>query len=173
MEKIIIQLWWRVKMIWYYGKAFRIFCWLSLIVILSLIQIVILFLTLVMRNADTHMSILFEDLIKNGVFFFFATALVGSTLFDFIYSRQLFRTDGLTGVIWAIVPSIIILVTIIIYPNIVLDLCAKLELKEPRIIIPRIIIPKELEVDYILLKWSQIGVAILAIFYSFGVKIRG
>lgn len=137
-------------------KATRTFCWLSLIIFLSLIQIVILVVTLYMRNANSQMDQLIKGIIKDGVLFFFATALVGSTLFDLLDTKR-FPARGLESVACILVPSAVIFITIITYPSVILDLCLE--------------IPEKLEIDYTKLRFAEIVVTVLAILYSLWIKL--
>lgn len=133
-------------------SAIQTFCWFSLIIFLSLIQIVILWFTLNIRNIPLPI----DRLIKDGVFFFFATALVGGSLFDLLDAR-LFPTGGLAAIACILAPSMVIFITITTYPGIIAD--SFLE------------IPPKLQINTNKLRWVEIFLTILAISYSFWVKI--
>ncbi|MBM3238681.1 hypothetical protein FJZ31_20495 [Candidatus Poribacteria bacterium] len=133
-------------------SVIRFFYWLLFNIFWSIVQLVILIFTLFMRNIPIQM----DPIIKDGVLFFFATALVGSACFD-LWDAKRFPTEGFAAIFCVIVPVTVFLLTLITYPGMLADAFLQDLPKYP--------------IDIHKLRVVEIAVTVLAILYSFIVKL--
>lgn len=133
-------------------SAIRIFYWFLFTLFLSLIQLVILFLTLYIRDITFPIDLL----IKDGVLFFFATALVGNAFFDLWDAKRL-PAEGFVTIFCILVPLIVVFLTLMTYPSMIADALLQDSTVHP--------------INLNKLRFAEIAVAILAILYSFVVKL--
>lgn len=133
-------------------SGIRFFYWLLFNIFLSIVQLVILIFTLFMRNIPIQM----DPIIKDGVLFFFATALVGGAFFD-LWDAKRFPTEGFAAIFCVIVPVTVVLLTLITYPGMLADSLLQNLSKHP--------------IDIHKLRVAEIVVTALAILYSFAVKL--
>jgi len=133
-------------------SGIRFFYWLLFNIFLSTVQLVILLFTLFMRNIPIQM----DPIIKDGVLFFFATALVGGAFFD-LWDAKRFPTGGFTAIFCVIVPVAVVLLTLMTYPGMLADSLLQDSPKQP--------------IDIYKLRRAEIIITGLAILYSFIVKL--
>jgi len=97
-----------------------------------------------------------DPIIKDGVLFFFATALVGGAFFD-LWDAKRFPTERFAAVFCVIVPVAVVLLTLMTYPGMLADLLLQDLPKHP--------------INIHKLRVAEITVTVLAILYSFIVKL--
>lgn len=130
--------------------CFKSFSWISLTIIFGLLQIWLLIGANQIIITDP-VKIEINKLILDGVFLFFATAIVTTITIDFFFDSKIQLSKNIIGFLFILYPSVILIITTLIFS---------------------LFIGKSLkEINIEIIKIGEITILIMTFIYAFIVKL--